>query len=174
MSAYIVDRGHVRFLVAAALNGRHWAGGYGQGGAMSYYHGNNPTNPSRYEVNELTADETGLMLWQECMASVSYRYPDDAEADLPGPVEDGPRFGYRHPVMDPPGREIKAVEVLSALACYEYQSCEHPGWEASRAKAFCDALRATAIRNLPGYDDAPWGAPAGWETAIPAGPRLVV
>lgn len=162
MSAYVVDRGHVRFLVAAALNGRHWEGGYGQGGPMSYYH-----DGKRYEVNELTADEIGLMLWQECIASVAYRYPDDPEAGLPGPVEDGPRFGYRHPVMDPPGSTIKAVDVLKAIACYEYQSCEHPGWEASRAKAFCEALTATAIRNLPGYDDAPWGAPKGWDAPPP-------
>lgn len=165
MSAYIVDRGHIRFLVAAAWEleaARH-------SGRMSYYHG----NPSkRYEVNEQTLDETGLMLWQECLTSVAYRYPNEPEAELPGPVDDGPRFGYTHPLTLP--RQINPVDVLSAIRCYEYQSCEHPGWEESRAKAFCDALTSLAIACLPGYDKAPWGAPTGWETEKPTRPRLVV
>jgi hypothetical protein len=45
---------------------------------------------------------------------------------------------------------------LKAISCYEYQSCEHPGWRKSEAHAFCEALRDMAIGCLPGYDDAPW------------------
>ena len=51
---------------------------------------------------------------------------------------------------------VEPVVVLGALACYEYQSCEHPGWKTSEAYEFCDALRHKMIRMLPGYTRAPW------------------
>jgi len=50
------------------------------------------------------------------------------------------------------------VITLSLISCYEYQSCEHPEWRTSEARAICEALRKLAIRNLPGYDEAPWHA----------------
>jgi len=49
-----------------------------------------------------------------------------------------------------------AVELIKALHCYEYQSCEHPGWRTSQAHSFCRALERRLIGELPGYDDAPW------------------
>ena len=33
---------------------------------------------------------------------------------------------------------------------------EHPGWERSQAKSFCDALQQRLITTLPGYTDGPW------------------
>ncbi len=53
-------------------------------------------------------------------------------------------------------REVDPVQVLKALECYEHQSCEHPGWESSSARAWCDSLRQQAIAHLPGYDAAAW------------------
>jgi len=44
--------------------------------------------------------------------------------------------------------------VLKAIACLEYQSCEHPGWLDSEARVFCQALRRVAITALPGYSAA--------------------
>jgi len=41
----------------------------------------------------------------------------------------------------------------------KYQSCEHDGWESSKAKAIVDALRSSAWHALPGYEDAAWGPP---------------
>ena len=52
--------------------------------------------------------------------------------------------------------QVSPVVILSAIACYEYQSCEHPGWATSEAHDFCHALRIKMIRMLPGYADAPW------------------
>jgi len=167
MSAYLVDRGHIRFLVEAALMLRPES--REDSGLRSYYHGQ-----ERHEVNELNADALGLMLWQECDKSVRYRYPRDNDDSLPGPIGDGPRLGYVH--RHGYGMNINPLHVLSAIRCYEYQSCEHPGWQDSQARAFCRALQGLAISCLPGYDDAPWGAPKGWETeppAVPARPRLV-
>jgi hypothetical protein len=37
-----------------------------------------------------------------------------------------------------------------------YQSCEHPGWEESEARKFCQQLTEGAIARLPGYEAAAW------------------
>jgi hypothetical protein len=42
------------------------------------------------------------------------------------------------------------------LDCYEYQSCEHDGWDDSATKRFCNSLRHSLTASLPGYNAAPW------------------
>jgi len=111
MSAYLVSRGHIRYLVEAALH-------LDQEGLRHYWH----DGRSHY-VNELTADDLGLMLWTECAKSVGARYPNDGPDDLPGPIGDGPRFGYVHVPMW--HHSPVPVAVLKAIRCYTYQSCEH-------------------------------------------------
>lgn len=49
------------------------------------------------------------------------------------------------------------IATPAALSCYEYQSCEHPEWEGSRARGFCSEFRDCLIATLPGYEDASWG-----------------
>ena len=83
------------------------------------------------------------MLIDENAASVNYRY-DENEL-----------FVYRY--QRPRHTTWSAVELLKTVDCYEYQSCEHPGWAQSQAHAFCESLRARLIGTLPGYDDASWG-----------------
>jgi hypothetical protein len=152
MSAFIVDRGHVRFLIDAGLRL-----------PPRLYEGNTLSWRGQ-ELTRENASAVGLMLWDECRRSVAYRYHDEPEADLPGPMSDGPRFGYAH---SPSPLKINPLAVLKAISCYEYQSCEHPEWKSSEAHAFCDALRLCAISCLPGYEEAPWGAPDGWECDPP-------
>lgn len=94
------------------------------------------------ELTVETAGHVGAMLLAENRASVNHRY-DEAEWEEPYQFHRLP--GTADPVI-----------VLSALSCYEYQSCEHPEWQDSEARRFCDSLRASAIRELPGYDSAPW------------------
>jgi hypothetical protein len=89
-----------------------------------------------------TAGRVGALLLAENRRSVDHRY-DETEWEEPYLFEPVP--GWPDPVI-----------VLKAIACYEYQSCEHPGWRTSEAHAFCQALRARAISLLPGYDQAPW------------------
>jgi hypothetical protein len=48
------------------------------------------------------------------------------------------------------------VRVAKAISCYEYQSCEHAGWETSEAKANIDRLARSLFRRLPGYEEAAW------------------
>jgi hypothetical protein len=128
MSAYIVSRKHIHYLVTAAAE-------YGL-------------------IRFREQDKTGQMLWDENIKSVQYRYNDDAVEDLPGPVNE--TYRYRHlaignlPLVDP-------VVLIKQCQCYDYQSCEHPGWETSAAKRLSHALASTAISRLPGYDQAPWG-----------------
>lgn len=96
----------------------------------------------RRDLTRETAGRVGAVLLAENRRSVDHRY-DEGEWEEPYLFEPVP--GWPDPVI-----------VLSAIACYEYQSCEHPGWRTSEAHAFCQALQARAIRLLPGYDEAPW------------------
>jgi hypothetical protein len=98
----------------------------------------------RRELTRDTADRTGQMLMRENRLSVDHRYNESEVEDI-----------YEYP-YGPHTRHINPVAILSAIRCYEYQSCEHPGWETSEAKAYCEALQLAMIRRLPGYDDAPW------------------
>lgn len=169
MSAFVVDKAHIDALVAAGL-------GYKRYGEMSWYH-----DGDRHDLKLNTADAVGQMLWSENVTSVEYRYSPESRENIYGEA-----FGDQTPVTDLPGnyqleiiapgvepievpqwsseyrypfetRVRKPVEILKAISCLEYQSCEHPGWDESEAKAFCDALREQMINALPGYDDAAWG-----------------
>lgn len=58
----------------------------------------------------------------------------------------------------PAGKEtLPAVHVIKLCHNYAYQACEHPGWTDSVAARLVDAIERHAVRQLPGYDDAPWG-----------------
>ena len=153
MSAYMLSRCHIDYLITAAAGpGRdhdgplRWRAG---SPAASHRLGRSGDDPTR----------VGRMLWAENWASVSYRYPDvltggsiPREApDFTGPRElaDYRNRPYYSGQMSPP-----PVKILKAIAGYEYQSCEHPGWDASEAAAFCEALRHRMIGYLPGWDEA--------------------
>jgi hypothetical protein len=97
----------------------------------------------------------GQLLWRENHRSVNYRY------------------GQRSRTPSYPLRTTEAplhpIAVLKAIGCYEYQSCEHKGWDTSAAHRFVIKLEAAiaaqhpeqfaegAYRDNPIYDRAPWG-----------------
>jgi hypothetical protein len=134
MSAFIVSNDHIDYLVSAALT-------YGRGGYVKY---------GDVYISSQNANETGARLISENTNSVQYRYPDEPINALPGPIATVYAIDYKYR----PFLHVTPVQTLKALSCYEYQSCEHPGWETSSAKRFCDQLRNAAIRALSGYDDA--------------------
>lgn len=144
MSAYILSQEHIDCLVDAALTALHNSG-------FSYYH-----NGERHPVDPFNIDDLGRMLWRENIKSVAYRYQERTENNtLPGPIPTPDPESYHHehiPYL------VNPVVVLKAIACYEYQTCEHPEWEESAACAFCEALRSRMIYLLPGYEEAP-----GWD-----------
>ena len=160
MSAYIVPREHIALLVEVARIGprRH------EVAPGTAWYGPRWSGPDGLDPNvddrTGSADRIGTMLTAENVRSVAYRYP--GETRLPGTYPNGEGDWIAPYVHDPYRRRIgqpSAVQVLKAIGCYEYQSCESPDWEQSEAFAFCDALRRSLIHCLDGYDAAPWS----WE-----------
>lgn len=135
MSAFMVDKNHIDYLVFVAegwgtLQGRH----------------------------QMDGEDFGQLLWDENRKSIDCRYPDCAgnDDDVPGPISEtfqyhGRGGGFWH-IINP-------VFVLSAIRCLDYQSCEHDGWRESQACEMLEQMSAEAIQRLCNAADAPWGAP---------------
>lgn len=136
MSAFIVGEEHIRYLVNAGLSRSICPHGISWRGGGSLQRGEQDTAER--------ANRTGAMLWEENYRSVNYRYRESDAAP-----------SYQHRAADLYDR-FDPVQVLKAIACFEYQSCEHSGWKGSEAAAFCEELRLAAIARLPGYDAAAW------------------
>lgn len=155
MSAYVVDREHIRYLINAAMSlTRHgstftWLWDFGCVGG--------------YKTSELPFGDSeravavGQMLWDACIRGVANRYPDDTVPQLPGPTSES--YVYDKHYLDHGGR-VDPVQALKACKCFTYQACESPDFTDSEAGAFIESLVATAINRLDGYEDAEWGAPA--------------
>jgi hypothetical protein len=136
MSASIVDHEHIHVLLWAA------AKSVPPNGPMSWYY-DNPIRCNRVNPDGSNRDELGQMLLDENAASINHLYRRDDSAA---------RYTHRRPRHT----EWTVAELLNAIRGYQYQTCEHPGWERSQAKAFCDALQQRLIATLPGYTDGPW------------------
>lgn len=149
MSAYIVDREHIAFLIDAAL---HMARG-NRSSCFAWYH-----MRTRYELRLDNAGEVAQMLWTENVRSIEARYPDciDNPTRRPGPVGERCEYGEHKLTV---WHAFDPAQMFKSIDCYEYQTCERDAWEASSAKAFCDAFRHCAAQAIHGYDGAEWGAP---------------
>lgn len=102
----------------------------------------------------IQVDECDLIgggLWTENARSVQARY-----AGLLNDDEDAELGATRYYTWQPRGRVLAPVEMLKALGCLEYQSCEHADWNSSPARRFVDKLRGIAITRLAGYKQADW------------------
>ena len=145
MSAYIVSKAHISAILRAAAARR-----------APLHDGHQQRDPMWWKhdyLREDRLDEVGRMLLGQCVASVHYRYEDEAPEDLPSPCDNEWLTPYEY---IPVGRMPTPVEALKLLACYEYQSCENPGWPQTEAHEFCQALRNHLVRELPGYEEASW------------------
>lgn len=136
MSAFVVEDHHITYIVQAA---RLYEASVRINGQW--------LNPSELR-NDSTAQALATQLHSENVKSFVHRYPDEADSDF-GAV----------PWEDQPLRPITPVQTLKALRCYEYQACEHPGWERSDACRNVRNIAWAAIAHLPGYEAALWGAP---------------
>ena len=151
MSAYIVDKDHISFLVNAAFK----AAANDHSLSFSWYH-----NGERHELTSGNCDEVGQMLLDECVTSVSFRYSDAGITQLPGPNSAYWLIPFRHDVhVTQRADENWVAQVFKSIDCYEYESCEHPEWRSSSALVFIETLRKQACRMLPSYNKAEWGAP---------------
>ena len=186
MSAYVVSKAHIDFLVQAALAGPTDGVGWSEqpDSHFSWCHDDRrhrldlladerPAAIAGFDSIELVGPSVlGQRLLDECVASVHTRYPDTSpdEGDLPGPIDayyTGPYVWepYLHSdtrLIAPGMPRVIAPPAPTAviakqIANYEYQSCEHDSWDSSEAHAFCRALADRLLRSLPGWEEAPWG-----------------
>lgn len=153
MYAFLVCKEHIDAMLTAGLVPYHGSGLRWMAPAElnpAAYQRGEPWGPEaasesrerRRELTERTAGRTGAMLMAENAESVNHRYDEE---DIEEPY-----------VYARPWRTCTPVEVLKLIDCYEYQTCEHPEWERSEARAFCEALRGRMIGRLEGYDGADW------------------
>ncbi len=158
MSAYICDPEHIKALAIYAVRR---SGGYGLG------HMNVDPNYLRHpgrrldldcRLPEVIASYYADTLYQENIRSVQARYPGDTWPSLPGPCEKPEHLSVRgREIMSDRGPRPSAVAILKMCNCLEYQSCETEDYRNTLAFDILDKIRAAAIENLPGYDEAPWG-----------------
>jgi hypothetical protein len=136
MSAWIVSKPHIDCLVQSGIE--------------------------REMIRPNEADEFGRMLWAENLASIHYRYPDTVEGGMhPGPNDFHPdqidEYVYE-PMDGPAGISLSVPGVVnSAAACYDYQTCEHPEYEGSKAHMFAHALYECTVGQ---GTEGPWGIDA--------------
>ena len=135
MSAFILGKKHIDTLLTAAC----WLKAHDHLGGILLRNGE--------YITQFNASEVGQLLVDENYRSVNYRYDTHEE-----PYEY--TFSWREDVLPVTDREIAAM--LKAIHCYDYQTCENPGWQESFAHTFCEQLESSLIHNLSGYDQAPW------------------
>lgn len=160
MSAWVVDKVHIDFLVSAglALPGRgsklrwfarqateddrtHEEGSWWGPGLATF------VREAGRELTYETAGQVGAMLWNENRRSVNFRYAED---EIEPPYE----FRQVAPVTGDFSTLANLVMVQKALDCYEYQTCESRDWRETEAHDFCVALQGAICWRLPGISEA--------------------
>jgi hypothetical protein len=147
MSAFILGTDHIDYLVTAAID----LGTTNHGASSLYWRQHSGHGVGSYvRLDRHNADAFGALLIQENVASIRYLYPD--WDDLPDPSA----YTYRRFRPFDGHDTADIAQVCKAVACYEYQTCEHPGWETSEAKRICEQITKGYLTRLPGYEDAQW------------------
>ena len=119
-----------------------------------------PDRDGMGEYSDELGPRVAMILARANLRSVSERYPHDAEGERPGSDHKDLDYvclcsqaaRYRYYDRNP-------VQVLKAVACLDYQSCEYEEWRGSTARKILDLIEGAAINTLPGYDAAEWGWP---------------
>lgn len=162
MSAYLCEDHHFGFLVACL----RWLDTPLASEVRFRKTDGNPDGRLRFYLDQ--ADDVqrlAAMLWRENVRSLKYRYPS-GWPEMIGATLDGEKVGDDADPADlePPAwpeyhdvQQVTHGNAAAAVMCYEYQSCEHPGWTDSMAHELCDKVRGLIVarvqtRNL-------WGAP---------------
>lgn len=145
MSAYMVEKNHVLYLAQAA----------------SDYEAKWMPNGKDWRIMRRSAPfseimEVAQILWDQNLRSVNYRYNEVGGENIYTISRRDVETAFS---LDP-------VQVIKACHCLAYQSCETPDYDETEAGKICKAIEAAAIRHLPGYRDAEWGAPKGQPLAM--------
>ena len=96
-----------------------------------------------YSSDKITFATAAQMLYDENCESLGARYGDDY-----------------NPIFIPINYAATIFNVFAMakqVDCYSYQSCEHDGWENSKAYKMCESIKYHLLSNHPDYDTAPWG-----------------
>ena len=137
MSAFVVSDTHIDALVSVGL-------AFARPSEPMVWHHAGPDGLERaFELRPDNPTEVGAMLLTANQSSVNLLYGERGGTK--------PAYSFRRlsGIPDP-------VVILKAIACFEYQCCEHPGWAASQARQFCQELQDRCMGRLPGYEQAPW------------------
>ena len=141
MSANLCEDEHLAYLLAAAMEAGRRIRMYG-----IHFGWQTPEGPVR-TLRQDNFQEVGQMLRDENVRSLRHRYPEGGRTKGDRP------FRPTGAIVRPP-LYLDAVQVIKAVHCYEYQSNEHPGWEASEAHEFMRELVRVEMDYVPGYQEA--------------------
>lgn len=139
MSAFVVGHDEIDVIMSFAVDHQASFWDYGK--------------QTRVDITRVSATEFGKVLLETNVDSVHSRYGGDKN-DLPGTIGEtvaGYKFKYF--------RDVSPIQVLKTMDCYDYQSCERDDWRDTQAFRIIEELRSKAIRALPGYEEAVYGAP---------------
>jgi hypothetical protein len=153
VSAWIVSKTHIDYLLSAVMSQHHAPQHQGDGwrpATIGDY-------PDTLEIRPEHADGIGQTLADECVKSVGYRYAgsdwNKSSDDLPGwtlPEE----YHFQLVEVESPWHALKA------LSSYSYQSCEHPEWRQSQAYRIVEGIQQYLWNQLKRrsdqYQDGPW------------------
>lgn len=150
MSASVVGHAHIDALLTWAINHR-----------VDYWNGS-----AHVTITAENAETIGQELLDVNTWSVQQRY-GGAEDDLPG-FEGETAAGYRFRLW---WRDLSPVAIIRSWHCWDYQSCEFDGWQATLAHTIIRAIESNATSSLPGYGEA-----EGWpfERQAADAPRLAL
>lgn len=143
MSAYLCDAAHLSAIVNAAR--LTWMR---ESSSLERF----LTVESSRTLYRLNTPQEALYsdLLQTNLDSLAERYPDSPKISDWTDDEGAYRYEARH-------RFPSVVAAIKGIQCYQYQSCEHEGWQTSGAKRYTDELIGALIGELPGYQEAAWG-----------------
>ena len=114
----------------------------------------------RRGLHDLTSAELASLyaevLYQENIRSVRARYPGDKKDELPGPIIRSDHIVVSTSDVVQANYRLKPVAILKMCDCLEYQSCETEDYRQTIAYRLLEQIRRAAIRELAGYEDAPW------------------
>ena len=159
MSCYLCEPKHINYLVSQVENliSRRDGASFAHDGGRVYIQRGFDSLPSF--AQSVTLQGLVEALRTENMESFNYRYKEkDALIES---------FVYR-PRFRNETKSYTAhlAEVSSAIRCFEYQACEHPGWETSLACSFLQGLRAMVLNRLQEVEGVDYASSQGeWRPA---------
>ena len=157
MSAYLVEKDHIIFLLLAAnavavqnhLNSFKW------------FHRGEWHELARFDSADIANRANWDKQTRHPIAKFAKTLADENIKSLRARYQEVVDHGFEFSADSFRAKmEMDPLQIIKSCNCFDYQCCEHKGWKKSSAKAFVDTLKELAIDNLPGYDAAIWGAPA--------------